>query len=127
MTEYNQKTIGEGVVLLDKIVSLSPNGETASIRIDKLPQGAIDLLAWAFENVTASNVLPLPMNAAEVRIEEAIKNILHGGTDAFCRHGGSDSLSYFHHVDDEEWAIIFSHDCPGNVKSGQKLLDNYKG
>lgn len=95
-----------------------------SRRQELLSQDARDILAWAFrEQLPASEVCPIPMTAAEVRIEGDAHNILYGGA-GFLRHGGSDSLSYFKHIDDEGWALVFSHDCDGDPDRGAKLAGN---
>jgi len=106
---------------------LAPSHHAKSIRQDKLSQDARDLLAWAFAcNLPASEVLPMPMSAAEVRLDDPVRNICEGG-DGFRRHGGSDSLEYFPHRDDEDWAVVFKWDCDGDAERGQAIVQMLEG
>jgi len=104
---------------------IGPNGEHLSRRQEKLSQDARDILAWAFKiGFPASSVLPIPMTAAEVKIGKGdAQRICEGG--GFRKHGGSDSLRYFTHAEDEEWALVFSHDCDGCPDRGETLVSKY--
>jgi len=105
------------------VACLAPSHEYHSIRQDRLSQDARDLLAWAFrEKLPANDISPLPMNAVELKICDNDSDCLLYGGDGFCRHGGSDSLEYMHHIKDEGWAIVFSHDCNGNADRGAKII-----
>ncbi len=103
-----------------------PSGEPLSRRQEKLSEDARDLLAWAFEaGLPASSILPIPMTAAEVKIGEGdVSRICEGG--GFHKHGGSDSLRYFTHAEDEEWALVFAHDCDGSAERGAALIETLK-
>lgn len=83
------------------------------------------MLAHAFAiGMPASDILPVPMMAAEVLIGPGdLDRIMMGG--GFHRHGGSDSMRYFTHADDPEWAIIFAHDCDGDPERGKALIAGY--
>ena len=105
---------------------LSPSGEQRSIRADELTQNARDVLAWAFnQELSASELAPIPMTAVEVKTgDDDVLNIMLGG-DVFTRHGGSDSLKYFTHKDDPDWAVIFSNDCDGCKDRGAKIVEEF--
>ena len=45
------------------------------------------------------------------------------GNQGFCRHGGSDSLCYFKHVNNCEWAIVFEEDNLGDYSRGKDIFD----
>jgi hypothetical protein len=64
----------------------------------------------------------MPVSAVEVRIENAVENMWHGGEGRFTKHGGSDSWEYFKHHQDEDWAVVFAWDCDGDPKRGAELL-----
>ena len=98
---------------------------TCSRRADLLSQDARDILAWAFrEGFSASELAPMPMNAVEVKISGDVDAIMVGG-DNFRRHGGSDSERYYTHRDDEDWALVFAHDCDGCADRGEKFARSY--
>lgn len=105
--------------------SIAPSNAHKSRRREQLSRDARDLLAYAFAaGLPASEILPIPMTAAEVLIGPGdVGRIMMGG--GFHRHGGSDSLRYFKHADDEQWALIFSHDCDGDPERGAQLLASY--
>ena len=103
---------------------IGPNGENLSRRQARLSRDALDILAFVFDSgFLVSEILPLPITAVEVMIGPGdVDRILNGG-EGFRKHGGSDSLHYFRHVEDEEWALVFAHDCSGNSERGGKLLE----
>lgn len=105
---------------------LAPTGDRSSIRAERLPPEALDLLAWAFRERLSVDPIGAPMNAAEVRLDDPVRHILHGG-DGFRRHAGSDSLRYFRHADDPEWAVVFAHDRPGDPVRGAESIGYYGG
>ena len=101
---------------------LGPSGEQSSLRQNKLPQQVRDLLAHCFDaGISANDLLPVPMNAAEVRIEGALNSILFG-EGGFLRHGGSDLSHYFRHLYDEAWAVVYANDCDGDAERGRAVL-----
>ena len=109
---------------------LAPNEAHKSRRQDQLSQETRDLMAWAFrEGIPASELLPMPINAFELLIGD---NDLHrlafsdedgGGVH---KHGGSDSLCYMKHAEDEKWALVFAHDCDGDADRGAIIAENLK-
>ena len=111
-----------GVESMRLLGYIGPSGEHLSRRQEMLSQDARDILAWAFrEGLPANSMLPIPMTAAEVKIGEGDVNRICGG-GGFHKHGGSDSLRYFKHAEDEEWALVFSHDCDGCPDRGAALV-----
>jgi hypothetical protein len=36
--------------------------------------------------------------------------------------GGSDSLSYMSHANDDGWALVFANDCDGNAERGAVIV-----
>ena len=97
--------------------------EIKSIRQEKLSQDARDILVFAFEaGVLANAVAMLRMTAVEVRIGgDDINRILNGG-DGFKKHGGVESLHCFTHANDEDWAVVFAHDCDGDAERGRDYI-----
>jgi len=106
---------------------LGPHQDKDSVRQEKLPQETRDLLAFLFaSNVFVNPAFPIRMTAVEVKIPDATNNVLDG-QGGFVRHGGSDSWHYFTHRDDEEWAVVFAHDCDGDRWAGHKLVAELTG
>lgn len=91
-----------------------------SVRAEKLPRDALDILAWAFETLTVSGLMP--MNAAEVRLDDPVENILGGGS-GYMSHGGGVSERYYTHFDDVDWAVVIETDCNGDAKRGKHLIE----
>lgn len=104
---------------------IAPSNSHRSRRAEQLSQDARDLLAYAFAaGLSANKIMPIPMTAAEVLIGPGdVDRIMMGG--GFHRHGGSDSLRYFTHADDEGWALVFSHDCDGDPERGAEIMAAY--
>ena len=101
---------------------LAPSGANQSRRQDKLPQDVRDILAWAFSiGLPASDILPMPVSAFEIKLDTPMRHVMYGG-DGFKRHGGSDSLCYMHHSDDDDWALVFANDCDGNAERGAAIM-----
>jgi hypothetical protein len=96
-----------------------------SRRQEQLSQEARDVLAHAFAiGMPAHDILPIPMTAVEVLIGPGdLDRIMMGG--GFNQHYGSDSLRYFTHADDEQWALVFAHDCDGDPERGRSILARY--
>jgi hypothetical protein len=38
-------------------------------------------------------------------------------------HGGGDSLRYFVHADDPQWAVVFANDCDGDADRGAAFVE----
>ncbi len=105
---------------------LAPSEANRSRRQDRLPQDVRDVLAWAFSvGLPVNDFLPMPMSAAEVRLDRPMQNVMGGG-DGFHKHGGSDSLRYMQHADDDDWALIFANDCNGNAERGAVIMRSAK-
>jgi len=102
---------------------LDPHRDKKSLRQELLPQDARDLLAWCFAaKISVNDEVPeIIMTAAEVRLDDSVKNICEGG-DGFFRHGGLDAWRYFKHRLDTNWAVVFAWDCDGDPVRGLFLV-----
>jgi hypothetical protein len=119
------RSLNKGDNMFDAV--LGPTGANQSRRQDRLPQDVRDILAWAFAvGLSASDILPLPMSAAEVQLDRPMHHVLNGG-DGFLRHGGSDSLYYMKHADEGDWALVFANDCDGNAERGAAIMRSKVG
>jgi len=105
---------------------LVPSESRPSIRIDRLPIEALDICAWIFDQgIPANPIVPMPTNTIEVRLDDPVHNLLYGdGT--VCMHAGSDGDSYMKHLDDEDWAVVYQHDCPGDAERGAEVIERRK-
>lgn len=99
---------------------LKPHKDKISIRKESISQDVIDVLVYTFFDLNYS--VNIPVCGVEIKLDNPAHNILFGG-DGFILHKGSDSLHYFHHLDDKDWAILFPNDCKGNILNGKKVLD----
>lgn len=106
--------------MFDAVVG--PAKDKRSRRQEHLSQDARDLIAWAFTSVKMVPGLGLPLQAVEVRIEDALYHICYGGV-GWQMHSGSDSWHYFTHRDNDDWAVVFSWDCDGDPDRGRALAD----
>ena len=86
-----------------------------SQNIDKLSSEAINLIAWAFDNLLVGWDI---CHAIEVRVDEPVSNLLTGGA-GLITHAGGDSRTYIKHYGDDEWAIVHHRDETWN-----KLMAN---
>ena len=103
---------------IEVIAILGSNRQSKSIRQEKLPEEAVHLLAFLFSLGCS--------NAAEIRLDNPIDNVIYGGKGKFHSHSGSDSLRYFSHRDDPEWAVVFEHDCFGDAEKGEAIFERIK-
>lgn len=102
------------------IATLAPSHYPPNRRAEQLSQEALDLMAWAFRNVTLDPV-GLPLCAVEVRLDDPLNHLLHGG-EGLSLHGGDDAPRYFRDADDPGWALVFAHDCTGDPERGAEIL-----
>mgnify|MGYP001562304766 CR=1 FL=1 len=93
-----------------------------SLRQDHLPQEVRDLLAYAW----TAGLLPLPLygtaNAVEIRLDDSLHHVLHGGAGFRC-HAGSNADEYYIHRHDDRWAEIWHNDCDGDTERGHLLWE----
>ena len=95
---------------------------TASRRADRLPAEALDLCAHVFaQGLPASDVVPMPTNVIEVRLDDPVSHLLLGG-EGLWMHAGSDSYHYLYHLEDDDWAVVYAHDCAGDADAGARAL-----
>lgn len=100
--------------------TLAPHKDKSSIRKELISQDVIDMLVYTFfDPLYSSNI---PVCGVEIKLDNQIRNLLFGG-DGFILHKGSDSLHYFQHLEDKDWAILFPNDCKGDAFNGKKILD----
>ena len=85
--------------------------QTDCQNLDKLPELALALTAWAFNNLPVGWDI---CHAIEVRLDDPVNNILNGGKGNLVMHGGGDGRCYIKHYDDDEWAIIHHTDPSWN-------------
>ncbi len=88
-----------------------------SVRQEMLPEDAVNLLKYAFEELQTLMGRPC---AIEVRLDDPVNHLLHGG-DGLVVHSGSNSEKYFKHIDDPEWAVVYRDDCLGVSEEGQRI------
>jgi hypothetical protein len=97
-----------------------------SVRLEKLPKDCLDVLTHWFSQTPIDDTLALfgyvvPIHSFSIRLDKPLYNILHGG-EGLLGHSGTDSDEYYPHLEDPNWVIVFSHDCPGDIKNGGKIL-----
>lgn len=101
------------------------NQPQRSRRQHLLSQDARDVLAWVFEKrLPANETLREPITAAEIKISENDLDSIIYDND-FVKHGDSDSPGQFEHADDDQWALIYGHDCDGNAEMGARIVESY--
>ena len=99
-----------------------------SIRQEKLSQDAQDIIAWAFiQNVILNDFPFMEVTAMEVKLggDEVNKILFCENDGTFIKHAGSDAEKYFHHINDEDWAIVTKADLLVTLSEEHKLLIIY--
>lgn len=99
-----------------------------SIRQDKLTEEARDVIAWAL----ACNICFMEdgeihqIKAVEVQLKDTVEHLYEGGMGV-CFHSPKDSLDTYQYMNDEDWAVIFAHDCTGNPERGMAIVQVMSG
>lgn len=76
--------------------------------IDRLTPEQQDLAALLFTLTTGWTLTYM----IEVKLNDPISNMLNGGNDGLCMHGGNGSRCYTKHMDDPDWIVIHKDDVP---------------
>ena len=99
--------------MIDAMVA--PGEALKSRRQDRLSKNALDVIAWAFNQ-------NFWLEACEVKIGDDDLEVILGGGENFVKHYGSNSIKYFTHAEDPNWALVSKHDCCGNAERGEKII-----
>lgn len=93
-----------------------------SQNLDKLPDEAKAMIAYAFREVTVGWTLAYMI---EVRLDDPVTNLGEGG-DGLVLHGGNGSRSYAKHCGEEDWAIVHREDAAWSQYASDDWADRGK-